>query len=175
MFRLVRSLRATQTAIYPEFCSTEDGCSKFAQHFSENIQMIRAELEVPRSSNPSLVEKTCFTKPHISFEPTDDEIEKLMFGLTKTCELDPLPAKQIQQCLSSLVPVITAITNKSLEEGTMPSALKVACVHPILKKPSLDRDILHNYRPVSTLSLIYPRLLKRSWLCDCLIVLIHKT
>ena len=115
--------------------------------------MIRAELEVPRSSNPSLVEKTCFTKPHISFEPTDDEIEKLMFGLTKTCELDPLPAKQIQQCLSSLVPVITAITNKSLEEGTMPSALKVACVHPILKKPSLDRDILHNYRPVSTLSL----------------------
>ena len=67
--------------------------------------------------------------------------------------LDPLPAKQIQQCLSSLVPIITAITNKSLEEGTMPSALKVACVHPLLKKPSLDRDMLCNYRPVSTLSL----------------------
>ena len=72
-----------------------------------------------------------------------------MFGLTKTCELDPLPAKQIQQCLSSLVPIITAITIKSLEEGTMPSALKVTCVHPLLKKPSLDRDMLCNY-PDST-------------------------
>ena len=89
---------------------------------------------MPRSSNPPLVEKTCFTEPHVSVVPTsDDEIEKIVFGLTKTCELDPLPAKQIQQCLSSLVPVITAITNKSLEEGTMPSALKVACVHPLFK------------------------------------------
>ena len=34
----------------------------------------------------------------------------------------------------------------------MPSALKMACVHPLLKKLSLDRDILRNYRPVSTLS-----------------------
>ena len=60
MFRLVRSLRAKQKAIYPEFCSTENGCSKFAQHFSENVRMIRVELEVPRSPNPPLVEKTCF-------------------------------------------------------------------------------------------------------------------
>ena len=138
--------------------------------------MIRAELEVPRSSNPPLVEKTCFTEPHVSVVPTSHyEIEKIVFGLTKTCEIDPLLGKQIQQCLSSLVPVITAITNKSLDEGTMPSALKVTCVHPLLKKPSLDRDMLCNYRPVSTLSLIYPRLFKRSWLCDCLIILIHKT
>ena len=153
MFRLVRSLGAKQKAIYPEFCSTEDGCSKFAQHFSEKVRMIRAELEVPRSLNPPLVEKTCFTEPLVSFDPTSDvEIEKIVLGLTKTCELDPLPRKQIQQCLSSLVPVITASTNKSLEEGSMSSALKMACVHPLLKKPSLDRDILRNYRPVSTLS-----------------------
>ena len=117
---------------------------------------------MPRSLNPLLIEKTCFTEPLVSFEPTSDvEIEKIVLGLTKTCELYPLPRKQIQQCLSSLVPVITAITNKSLEEGTMASALKMACVHPLLKKPSLERDILRNYRPVSTLSLINPRLLKR--------------
>ena len=34
----------------------------------------------------------------------------------------------------------------------MPSALKVACVHPLLKKPSLDHDMLRSYQPVSTLS-----------------------
>ena len=113
MFRIVRSLGAKQKAIYPGFCSTEDGCSKFAQHFSEKVRMIHAELEVLRSLNPLLVEKTCFTEPLVSFEPTSVvEIEKIVLGLTKTCELDPLPRKQIQQCLSSLVPVITAITNK---------------------------------------------------------------
>ena len=183
MFRLVRSLGAKQKAIYPEFCSTEDGCSKFAQHFREKVRMIHAELEVPRSLNPLLVEKTCFTEPLVSFEPTSDvEIEKIVLGLTKTCELDPLPRKQIQQCLSSLVPIITAITNKSLDEGTMPSALKMACVHPLLKKPSLDRDILRNYRPVSTLSLSLSlslshlsKVIERLLLCDCLIILIHKT
>ena len=152
-FRLIRSLGSIQKAIYPEFCTTEDGCSKFAQPFSEKVPMTRAELEVPRSSNPPLVEKTFFTEPHVSVVPTShDEIEKIVFGLTKTCEIDPLPGKQIQQCLSSLVPVITAITNKSLEEGTMSSALKVACVHPLLQKTSLDHDMLRNYRPVSTLS-----------------------
>ena len=53
--------------------------------------MIRAELEVPRSSNPPLVEKTCFTEPHVSVVPTShDEIEKIVFGLTKTWEIDPL-------------------------------------------------------------------------------------
>ena len=34
----------------------------------------------------------------------------------------------------------------------MPSHLKRAHVRPIIKKPSLDKDILNNYRPVSNLS-----------------------
>ena len=33
----------------------------------------------------------------------------------------------------------------------MSSTLMVACSHPLLNKPSLDRDMLRNYRPVSTL------------------------
>ena len=33
----------------------------------------------------------------------------------------------------------------------MPSHLKGAHVRPLIKKPSLDKDILNNYRPVSTL------------------------
>ena len=83
MFRLVRSLGTKQKAIYPEFCSTEDGCSKFAQHFSEKVRMIHAELEVPRSLNPLLVEKTCFTEPLVSFEPTSEvEIKKIVLYLT---------------------------------------------------------------------------------------------
>ena len=56
--------------------------------------MIQAELEVSRSSNPPSVEKTSFTESLFSFEPTyDDEIQNIVFDLTKTCELDPLPGK----------------------------------------------------------------------------------
>jgi len=48
------------------------------------------------------------------------------------------------------MPIITISTNK-LEEGAM-SSLKETRIHLVLKMPSLDRDMLHNYRPVSTLS-----------------------
>ena len=41
----------------------------------------------------------------VSFVPISDEDYKIMCGVTKMNELDPLPRKQIQQCLPSLVPV----------------------------------------------------------------------
>ena len=60
-------------------------------------------------------------------------------------------SKRFQQYLPSLVPVITAITNKSLAEGTVPTSLKEALVRPLPKKPSLDQDVLQNYMAVSNL------------------------
>ena len=41
-----------------------------------------------------------------------------------------------------------------LKEGVFPSAFKTAHVIPLLKKPSLDKNNLKNYRPVSNLSFI---------------------
>ena len=49
---------------------------------------------------------------------------------------------------------ITNIVNQSLKEGVFPSAYKTAHVIPLLKKPSLDKNDLRNYRPVSNLSFI---------------------
>ena len=42
------------------------------------------------------------------------------------------------------------IVNMSLRTG-MPSHLKGAHVRPVFKKPTLDKDILNNYRPVFNL------------------------
>ena len=50
------------------------------------------------------------------------------------------------------MPVITRITNASLDEGVMPKSLKHAIVRPLLKKPSLDKDTMRSYRPVSNLT-----------------------
>jgi len=63
-----------------EFGSAVNGCSKFAQLFNEKVRMIRIELEVSRSSNPRVIEKTNFTESVVSFVPTsDDEIQNTVF------------------------------------------------------------------------------------------------
>ena len=54
--------------------------------------------------------------------------------------------------MTSIVSVITMITNTSLDEAVMPRPLKHAIVCPSLKKPSLDKDNLSNYRPVSNIT-----------------------
>ena len=56
--------------------------------------------------------------------------------------------------LPVLLPVIHSIVNKSLQESTISSPLKRALVKPLIKKPSLDKENLKNYRPVSNLPYI---------------------
>ena len=47
-----------------------------------------------------------------------------------------------------------SIVNLSLSEGCFPSHFKSALVSPLLKKPTLNRDDMKNYRPVSHLSFL---------------------
>ena len=63
----------------------------------------------------------------------------------------PPAHKHLKQILPSLLPVITSIVNKSLRQSIMPTSLKHAVVTPLLKKSSLDKENLKNYRPVSNL------------------------
>jgi len=67
----------------------------------------------------------------------------------KTCILDPLPANLLGGNITSIVSVITRITNASLDEAVLPKSLKHAIVCPHLKKLSLDNDILSSYQAVS--------------------------
>jgi len=46
-----------------------------------------------------------------------------------------------------LLPLITAIINKSLVESKVPLYFKKANIRPLLKKPNLDKEELKNYRP----------------------------
>ena len=46
------------------------------------------------------------------------------------------------------------IINLSLAEGKFPDTLKIAHVTPLLKQPSLDRNELSNFRPVSGLNFV---------------------
>ena len=72
----------------------------------------------------------------------------------KSCELDPIPTPILTSCLDSLLPMITVIVNKSLEESHVPTSVKTAVVRQLLKKPCLDKEEFKNYRPVSNLLFI---------------------
>ena len=57
----------------------------------------------------------------------------------------------LKDSLDILCPTISCIVNSSLQSGTVPDSYKTAIITPVLKKPSLDRNALKSYRPVSNL------------------------
>ncbi len=81
-------------------------------------------------------------------------LEVIKASAIKTSDLDPLPAVVFKQCQEVLLPVITEIINSSLSTGTVPPALKISRITPLLKKSSLDPESLQNYRPISNLPLL---------------------
>ena len=67
----------------------------------------------------------------------------------------------LKNCLDILITPITDIINISMETSTFPQNFKEAHVRPLLKKTSLPKNELKNYRPVSNsllTSLLWPRL-----------------
>ena len=72
----------------------------------------------------------------------------------KSSDLDPLPTGSVKDCIDILVTPIVSIVNLSLSEGCFPSHFKSALVSPLWKKPTLNRDDMKNYRPVSNLSFL---------------------
>ena len=76
------------------------------------------------------------------FEPTNTaEIASILANTGKTCALDPLPTKQLKDNIDSILPIVTCVINASLVNAVMPGLLKQAIVRPLLKKPSIDKDI----------------------------------
>ena len=74
---------------------------------------------------------------------TDEVCRPVLLASCKSSELDPMPTS------------LTSIINLSLTEGSFPSHLKSAHVSPPpLTKPSLNKDSMNNYRPVSNLSFL---------------------
>ena len=88
-------------------------------------------------------------------DASPDDIAKIIKNSpTKSCLLDLWPTFLVKDCLDILLPSITKLVNCSLLEGAVPDGFKSAVVTPLIKKSSLSKDELKNYRPVSGLSFI---------------------
>ena len=68
-------------------------------------------------------------------ELTQEKIKNfLRKSVSKSCEINPLPAVFLKGYLTILLPAIASIINLSLSTGVMPDALKLAILWPILIK-----------------------------------------
>ena len=153
MFRLLRSLDGQRIQQPPEFRLAAQGCELFSRFFRGKIDNLPSALQCFNDIDRLSDERRCFTDCIGVFDrTTSTEITAICCATNKTCVLDPLPANQLTDNITSIVPVITRITNASLDEGVMPKSSKHAIVRPLLKKPALDKDTLSSYRPVSNLT-----------------------
>ena len=127
---------------------------RFVEFFTEKIQKLRstfsasANLQHITGDSPPPMFSTFLTV-------TEDQVTKVITNSpSKSCFLDPWPTFLVLDNLDILITLITAIINASLEQGKCPNFFKQAHVTPILKKPSLDKEVFKNYGPVSNLNFI---------------------
>ena len=71
-----------------------------------------------------------------------------------TCSSDPFPTRLLMSHLQAIIPIILHIVNLCLTTGDFPISCKSSLVIPLIKKPSLDKKMLNNYRPISNLSFL---------------------
>ena len=136
----------------------------FSHFFSQKISDIRDKLDGLVTEENSIPHyKTVLPLPEskatclfASFRlMTVEEISKIILSSPpKSSILDPIPTWLLKTVINSVAPTLTDIVNRSLQEGHSPADMKKALVTPLLKKPTLDKEILKNYRPVSNLSFV---------------------
>ena len=147
-------LHKSSVAVLPDYTNKTNLANTFCKFVYDINLKIRSTLQ---SSIPSLVTRPNPTKNTLSsFTPVSEEelLKILKSSPSKSCDLDPIPTSLVKECADILITPITKIVNYSITEGSFPNCFKMAYVTPLQKKPSLDRNILKNYRPVSNLSFI---------------------
>ena len=86
---------------------------------------------------------------------TEDEGRRLVKkSPSKSCSLDPVPTWFLKEHLDCFLPSIVNIVNLSMPTGIVPTKMKAALVTPLIKNPSLGKDVMKNVRPVSDMSFI---------------------
>ena len=140
---------------------TKTSSNEFNEFFINKIDDIRKELDSISHSYEYSDTFTNFDSNQLSsnFDRfnhlTEAEVLKLVNSQNKTsCSLDPFNISKVPEILPLLIPIFTKIINACLTFGVFPTPGKVALVRPLLKKPSLEKEELKNYRPVSNLTFL---------------------
>ena len=96
---------------------------------------------------------------HLLFSPLSTLPLNMKFIRFSNCpnkqsDSDPIPTWLFKECAYLLVRTITSIVNQSAISGQFHHILTECVISPLIKKSTLDKDQLSNYRPISNRSLI---------------------
>ena len=160
MFATMNKLLNNVNKQLPDYGDLNEMCDSFARFFTGKVSKIRKDLDsVTNSVSPDNkpLEYCQNVLPKLSFssfkQVTDEDVYKLVMSLpVKSCVLDSIPLWLFKDNIEILCEPLTSIINAFSRTGVFPSKLREAVVSPILKKPSLDKEILKHYRPVSNIS-----------------------
>ena len=149
--------KSEKRSVFPPSIDKQKYADQMGNYFVSKIQAIHTKLDIAALSLPvDSVDNTPETSIHLDkfTALTEEEVLKLVEGTAKkSCNLDPMPTPLVIDCIDVLLPAITTIINLSLESGMFPDVWKNALIHPLLKKPGIDR-LFKNYRPISNLQYV---------------------
>ena len=143
----------------------------------DKIETIRSKFPDKVQNIPQVQKPEIRSKINVFERASEDEIKKLILSSSsKSCDLDPIPTSVLKNCIDILITPIIDINTISMETSTSPQIFKEAHVRSLLKKISIPKNELKNYRPVSNLSfmskiLVANRLqahIKNNHLCNSL-------
>ena len=158
VYHIIHSLLNKNSILLPLYDSASRLAGQFSLFFVEKIKKIRDAIDTyDGSTNIQFSDTLNEDIPvfdHFHSLTHADMSKMIMKFASKSCRLDPIPTWLLKENLDHLLPLLTNMVNKSLSTGTFPRGAHSAIIKPLLKKPSMDRNDLKNYRPVSNLSFL---------------------
>ena len=139
----------------PDHSSIATLANTFSSCFSNKISIIHSSF-FPSDSHSRVLNPPDTRKvlQNLSCVTADEVCHLVLRAPCKSSDLDPIPTRLVKDCIDILITPMTSRINLSLTEGSFPSHFKSAHVCPLLKKPSLNKNSMNNYRPVSNLTLL---------------------
>ena len=144
--------------VLPSSTSDINLAEQFADFFINKVPSTHEGLTENSANlhcNPSSAKLPDVSSTLPEFKPlSSGNIEEIIKSSpSKSCSLDPIPTVFLKDHPCVLLPLTTRIVHLSLR-SLFPSSLKKSIITPLLKKPSLDPEVINHCRPVSNLSVI---------------------
>ena len=161
LFGIVNHLLGRRKQIvHPQHTDSFTLASLFNNYFITKIDDIRKEFsglesDAAQMSIPDFNVHYSHTTLSNFTPTTTDAVQQLLSKMNKTtCKLDPFCTSIIMQHSLHFIPVYVHLINLCFSTGIFPTGFKSAVVKPLLKKPTLDYEVLKNFRPISNLTFL---------------------
>src|SRR6218665_1157051 len=123
----------------------------FFSSFNDKINSIR--LETAGADPPVYPATDCRLSAMVPV--TGTELRRIILSsAAKSCELDPLPTFLLQELVDALLPFLTRLCNRSIQDGILPQLQKRSILIPVLKREGLNTTDPSNYRPIANVTFL---------------------